>query len=278
MRMDEQLDAALGGPADAGSADKPQGVFITFEGGDGAGKSTHVRFLAEALRERGREVVCLREPGGTEIGEKLRSIVLDPGNTALADQAELLVYEAARAQIVSEVIKPSLERGAVVLCDRFADSTVAYQAYGRGLSREFVDAANRFACQGVWPQRTILMRSDCSTEESLARATRANGADRLELAGVDFHTRVNQAFLDIAEDDPQRVRVVITDSRKSVTAALVFYQLVDLFPWMADGSLCDEAYFERIDDPDFASAFAARSAADALQPNRSGSELPEEGR
>lgn len=255
-----------------------QGVFITFEGGDGAGKSTHVRFLAEALRERGREVVCLREPGGTQIGEKLRSIVLDPGNTAMADQAELLVYEAARAQIVSEVIKPALDRGAVVLCDRFADSTVAYQAYGRGLSREFVDTANKFACQGVWPHRTILMRSGCSTEEGLARATRANGADRLELAGVDFHARVNQAFLDIAESDPQRVRVVVTDPCKSVTAALVFYQLADLFPWMADSSYCDEAYFERIDGMEFDAASATKPAGGALRADCADAATGEEGR
>ena len=114
------------------------GIFITFEGGDGAGKTTHITFLAECLRKMGHEVLCLREPGGTAIGEALRSIVLDPENSAMSDQAELLIYEAARAQIVKETIIPALARGAVVLLDRFYDSTVAYQAYGRGLPVSFV--------------------------------------------------------------------------------------------------------------------------------------------
>lgn len=132
------------------------GIFITFEGGEGAGKSTHIRFLAEALEEHGREVLCLREPGGTAVGEQLRSIVLDPENAALSDEAELLIYEAARAQIVSEVIAPALARGAVVLCDRFYDSTIAYQVFGRGLDRSFVEAANEFACQGVHPDLSLI--------------------------------------------------------------------------------------------------------------------------
>ncbi|MFR7493688.1 MAG: dTMP kinase [Adlercreutzia sp.] len=108
------------------------GVFVTFEGGDGAGKSTQIRFLARLLEDAGREVVRLREPGGTAVGEALRAVVLDPAHEAMSDRAELLIYEAARAQIVDEVIRPALERGAVVLCDRFYDSTVAYQGCGRG--------------------------------------------------------------------------------------------------------------------------------------------------
>ena len=110
-----------------------RGVFVTFEGGDGAGKTTHIRFLANALSAMGREVVCLREPGGTEVGEQLRGVVLNPANSDICDGSELLIFEAARAQLVSQVIAPALERGAVVLCDRFTDSTVAYQGYGRGL-------------------------------------------------------------------------------------------------------------------------------------------------
>ena len=122
-------------------AGQRRGVFVSFEGGEGAGKTTHIRFLAETLEARGFEVVRLREPGGA----------------AMCDACELLVYEAARAQIVEEVIKPALERGAVVLCDRFFDSTTAYQAYGRGLDADFVRRANQFACQGVVPDRTILL-------------------------------------------------------------------------------------------------------------------------
>lgn len=224
-----------------------KGVFVTFEGGEGAGKSTHIAFLARCLRELGREVLCLREPGGTSIGEDLRAIVLDPKNDAMCDQAELLIYEAARAQIVAQVIAPALQRGVVVLCDRFYDSTVAYQAYGRGLSRQFVDACSAFACQGVEPNRTILMVS-ATAEEGLARATQ-EGADRLELAGVDFHARVNQAFLDIAAQQPQRVRVVHFAERKAETARRVFSQVVDVIDGLQEAIDADSTYFERIEEP-----------------------------
>ena len=124
------------------------GVFVTFEGGDGAGKSTQIRFLARLLEDAGREVVRLREPGGTAVGEALRAVVLDPAHEAMSDRAELLIYEAARAQIVDEVIRPALGRGAVVLCDRFYDSTVAYQGCGRGLDGAFIDAGARVAGAG----------------------------------------------------------------------------------------------------------------------------------
>ena len=129
----------------AQATDALRGIFITFEGGEGAGKTTHIRFLSETLRAHGREVLCLREPGGTEVGEQLRAVVLDPANGGMSDEAELLIYEAARAQLMAQVIAPALARGAVVLCDRFTDSTVAYQAYGRGLPRMFVDRVNEFA-------------------------------------------------------------------------------------------------------------------------------------
>ncbi|WP_232050844.1 dTMP kinase [Arabiibacter massiliensis] len=230
----------------ANTSDAAPGIFITFEGGEGAGKTTHIRFLSEALRAHGREVVSLREPGGTEIGEQLRAVVLDPRNTAMSDEAELLIYEAARAQIVSEVVSPALERGAVVLCDRFTDSTVAYQGCGRGLSRAFIDRANEFACQGVRPDRTILLMTGGDASTGLARATH-RGADRLEREGEEFHARVNDAFLSIARDEPSRVRVVVSDDRKSRTAAAVFAELADLFPWMAGLAQADPAFFERLD-------------------------------
>ena len=216
------------------------GTFISFEGGDGAGKSTHLQLVAEALRSHGEDVVCLREPGGTIIGEQLRATVLDPGNYIMTDACELLVYEAARAQLVAQVIQPALERGAVVLCDRFADSTIAYQAFGRGIDRRFVDVANTFACQGVWPDRTILMMTGGGAEVGLDRATQHKHADRLEMAGTDFHERVNAAFFKLAEDDPKRVRLVVSDGAKAATARKVFNELADLFPWMAEDSCTDE--------------------------------------
>ena len=225
--------------------DAPRGIFITFEGGEGAGKTTHIRFLSEKLCERGREVVRLREPGGTAVGEELRAVVLDPKNDNLSDEAELLIYEAARAQIVAEVIRPALERGAVVLCDRFADSTIAYQVHGRGLDAAFVGQANAVACQGISPDRTILLTTGGSARTGLSRATH-RGADRLERAGEEFHTRVNEGFLDIARAHADRVRVVQSAARKSRTSELVFRELADLFPWMAD-VVDDPSYFAPLD-------------------------------
>lgn len=227
-------------------SDAAPGIFITFEGGEGAGKSTHIRFLSKRLREHDREVVCLREPGGTAIGEQLRSVVLDPAFGGMVDEAELLIYEAARAQLVAEVIKPALERGAVVLCDRFTDSTTAYQSYGRGLDSALVDRVNLFACQGVHPDRTILMVTGGTAKRGLVRATHRSGADRLEQAGEAFHTRVNEGFLDIARRDPQRIRLVESAAKKSATAQAVFGALADLFPWI-DGVLDDNAYFTPLD-------------------------------
>ena len=223
-----------------------KGLFITFEGGDGAGKSTHLQLLALALRDRGEEVVCLREPGGTIIGEQLRQVVLDPGNYVMTDECELLIYEAARAQLVSQVIRPELEIGSIVLCDRFADSTLAYQSFGRGLDRAFVERANAFACQGIWPDRTILMMTGGDADVGLERATHHKHADRLEMAGTDFHERVNSGFLFLAQEDPGRVRLVVSDDTKAATSAKVFGELSDLFPWMADSAVCTDEFFENL--------------------------------
>lgn len=218
--------APVGGQLEGNS---PRGVFVTFEGGDGVGKSTHIRYVANELRLAGREVVCLREPGGTGIGESLRALVLDPDNGEISSEAELLMYEAARAQLVREVIRPALERGAVVLCDRFSDSTIAYQAYGRGLPLDFVRRANAFATGGIVPDRTILLVLG-NTRKSLARATGAGAGDRMEQAGEVFHLRVNRAFLKLAKRDPKRIRIVRSSSSRKATAAAVAAELVDILP------------------------------------------------
>lgn len=151
----------------------------------------------------------------------------------MCDACELLVYEAARARLVSQVIKPALDRGAVVLSDRFFDSTRAYQGAGRGLDEAFINAANAFACQGVMPDRTILLMPP-SIEDGLVRATKHTGADRLEQAGAAFHARVREAFLSFAEEDPQRMRLVYSATKKSETAQAVFGNLTDLFPEFSD--------------------------------------------
>lgn len=221
---------AQGAPASGRpEGDSPRGVFVTFEGGDGVGKSTHIRYAANELRRAGREVVCLREPGGTGIGESLRAMVLDPDNGEISSEAELLMYEAARAQLVREVIRPALERGAVVLCDRFSDSTIAYQAYGRGLPLDFVRRANVFATGGIVPDRTILLVLG-NTRKSLARATGAGAGDRMEQAGEVFHSRVNRAFLKLAKRDPKRIRIVRSSSSRKATAAAVAAELADILP------------------------------------------------
>lgn len=233
-----------GACAEGASGSAHRGVFVTFEGGEGAGKTTHISILAEVLESLGREVVRLREPGGTSIGESLRSIVLDPSNKAMCDECELLIYEAARAQIVHEVIAPALDRGTVVLCDRFYDSTVAYQGGGRGMDALFIERANTFACQGVRPDRTILLVPP-SVEDGLGRAVQFGQADRLESEGACFHERVREAFAMLSRNDPQRVRTVKSASAISDTARSVFCELRDLFPF--DAFLHDEAFFERFD-------------------------------
>lgn len=166
-----------------------KGIFITLEGGDGAGKTTHLMSLAEKLRQMGREVLIIREPGGTAIGEKIRNILLDNDNEEMTARTELLLYEAARAQIVSEKIKPALESGKVVLCDRFFDSTIAYQGYGRGLDVEEIKKANLFATDNLVPDRTVVIFTD-TVANSIYRATKNDGADRIEAEGEAFQKKV----------------------------------------------------------------------------------------
>ena len=225
-----------------------RGIFVTFEGGDGAGKTTHIGFLAEVLRSRGEEVVCLREPGGTTVGEALRSIVLDPTNEQLSDEAELLVYEAARAQLVAEVVEPALARGAVVLCDRFTDSTLAYQGFGRGIERGLIERLNAFACRGLVPDRTILIVCE-RDDEVCAPSVPDDEADRLERAGAAFHGRVNEGFRELARRNPERFRVVASAPRRADTARAVLSALEDLFPWMGD-ALADASLFAPLEQRD----------------------------
>ena len=182
-----------------------RGTFITLEGVDGSGKSTQASLLVERLREQRREVVALREPGGTPISEKIRALLLDPENAEMADECELLLYEASRAQLVREVIEPALQRGAIVVCDRFYDSTHAYQHGGRGLSDALVSRANELGCCGLSPDVTLVL--DIDPAAALARAT-AQGADRLEAEGLAFQQRVRKDYLALAQADPARVRVI----------------------------------------------------------------------
>lgn len=182
-----------------------RGAFVTFEGVDGVGKTTQCTLLCRSLEQAGFEVVRLREPGGTAVGERVRSLVLDPRLQNVDPLCELLLYEAARAQLVAEVVRPALARGAVVVSDRFFDSTVAYQGFGRELGYETVARANQTACAGVTPDRTVLL--DLDPSRAWDRATAA-GQDRMELEGPRFQERVRTGFLEVARREPDRVRTV----------------------------------------------------------------------
>ncbi|MDQ0902883.1 dTMP kinase [Paenibacillus sp. V4I7] len=190
------------------------GIFITFEGPDGAGKTTQLKKLAEELKKQGHDVLVTREPGGTAISDQIRSIILDPVNKEMVDQAEVLLYAASRAQHVHQLILPALAAGRIVLCDRFIDASVAYQAYGLGVDVDMVKAISRYASSGLQATRTYIL--DVPVEVSLARLHhRASGTgvnaqqlDRIEQKNVDYHSRVREGFHQIAADHPERIRVV----------------------------------------------------------------------
>jgi dTMP kinase len=185
--------------ADAASPHPPR--FVSFEGVDGSGKSTQARLLAAHLRGRGSEVVEVREPGGTAAGERIRALVLDPEAT-LAPRAEALLFAAARAQVVAEVIAPALARGAIVVADRFVDSSLVYQGLVRGLGLEHVRRVNEFATEGFGPDRTVLLELDA---EAAGRRRAGSAPDRIEAETGGFQERVALGFAELAGDDAARV-------------------------------------------------------------------------
>jgi dTMP kinase len=189
-----------------------KGVFVTFEGIEGSGKSTQIILLANYLAARAEAVTLTREPGGTEIGDQVRKILLDPANRALVPKAELLLYAAARAQHLEELIRPELESGKIVLCDRFSDATLAYQGYGRGLDVDIIRSLDRMVTAGLCPDLTVLLDIDAAT--GLARARGRNSARGLEAEArfeneeLAFHERVRQGYLTFARRELARFRVV----------------------------------------------------------------------
>ncbi len=200
------------------------GRFITFEGPDGSGKSTQLSLLAARLRAQGREVVETAEPGGTSIGRDIRAILLNARNHHLRPTAELLLYFASRAQNVEEVILPALARGAIVLSDRFTDSTLVYQGVGRGLGPDVVRQLHTIACGTLLPHLTLLI--DISPSLTLERTTKRTAPDRLDAESHDFHSRVREGYLALAADEPQRVRVV--DGAHDIdTVAAALWPLVE---------------------------------------------------
>lgn len=184
------------------------GIFISLEGSDGAGKSTQAQLLSQYLIDAGYQVVMTREPGGTGISEQIREILLNPENMEMVNRTEMLLYAAARAQHVEQVIIPALQQGKVVICDRFIDSTIAYQGFGRGFEIDFLNHVNQLATGGLVPHITLLF--DIPLEVGLERikTTRKNKEDRLEQQAKEFYLKVREGYLHLAKKYPERIKLV----------------------------------------------------------------------
>ncbi len=183
-----------------------KGIFISLEGIEGTGKTTQAKLLAERLIEKGYKVILTQEPGGTVIGNRIREILLHVDHMEISYMTELLLYNAARAQHLSEKILPALNEGRVVITDRFTDSTVAYQGYGRGIDIQLIMSINGIATGGVKPDITILF--DLDVETGLKRNKGINKVDRLELEDIEFHKKVREGYLQIASREPDRIKIV----------------------------------------------------------------------
>jgi len=189
-------------------------LFITFEGVEGSGKTTQIQRLKKYLSQKGIHCKVTREPGGCSIGEKIRKILLNPDHREMVPATELLLYEAARAQHVKEVIKPFLEKEGVVLCDRFSDATLAYQGYGRRIDLKWIQRLNHLSSQAIRPDVTFLL--DCPSDVGLKRAIQRNRTlkqereERFEREEIEFHRRVRKGYLAIARKEPRRVKVIDT--------------------------------------------------------------------
>lgn len=210
------------------------GYFITFEGVEGCGKTTQIKLMSELLSDCGIRTVLTREPGGCKIADKIRSILLDADNRALSPLAELMLYAAARAQHVTEVISPALADDKIVLCDRFCDATLAYQSFGRGIERDVIDTLNLHACQGVSPNLTVLM--DCDPRIGLERArlrieaTSGPREERFELEELAFHQRVRAGYLQLAADEPERFLIIDSSDSIENIFAVISKQLLARLP------------------------------------------------
>lgn len=194
-------------------------MFVTFEGGEGAGKTTQIALLKQGLMKLGHDVVCTREPGGTALGEHIRNCLLNPQFTAsFGCRAELLLFLAARVQHLEEVILPALNAGKIVLCDRFNDSTVAYQGGARGLGIDETRQLCDLACQGISPSLTFFL--DLPPKLGMQRIHRTH--DRLENEGTEFHAKVRAAFLEIAQKEPQRIQIIDASPQKEEVFMQIF--------------------------------------------------------
>lgn len=188
------------------------GLFISFEGPDGSGKTTQINKLVKYLEEKGHDVIITREPGGTKISEKIREIILDKDNTEMDSITEAMLYAASRAQHVAEIIKPALEKGKIIITDRFVDSSLVYQGIGRGLGIEFIKKINDMAIQGTMPHVTVLIK--ISPELGLSRKYESDECNRLDMEKIEFHKKVYEAYLELEKLYPDRIKAI--DGSKSI--------------------------------------------------------------
>ena len=201
-----------------------RGKFITFEGSEGSGKSTQSKLLYQYLKRKGFKVICLREPGGTKISEKIRKILLDSRNDSITPITEMLLYMTARSQLVSKIIKPALKKGKIVICDRFLDSTIAYQGYGLGVDIKLIKYVGKFVTSGIKPDLTIFL--DLPLKKGLKH--RQFSKDRIERRSLAYHSRVRQGYLMIIHSEPQRIKMVKVERDKNKTQSEI-KKLVDKF-------------------------------------------------
>ena len=189
-----------------------RGKFITFEGSEGCGKSTQSKMLFDYLRSKGKKVIYLREPGGVKVSELIREILLNPKSN-ISPEAETLLYMAARAQVVEEIIKPAIASGKIVVCDRFMDSTIAYQGYGLGIDIKQIKYMGLLATQGISPDLTLFL--DLPVESGLKH--RHNCKDRIERSSLSYHEKVRRGYLKIAKEEPRRIKIVKVEADKEQT-------------------------------------------------------------
>lgn len=202
-----------------------KGLFITFEGADGSGKTTQIQKAAQQLTAMGYEVITSREPGGTQLAEKVRAIVLD-AELPLNNTSEILLYLAARSEHIEKVIAPAVEQGKIILCDRFSDSTLVYQGLAKGLAYEQLEPLkklNAFACAGIKPDLTILLDGD--TDVLLTRRTLRGVSDRYENKGVEFQRSLRRGFLQLAAKEPERIRIVNAEADADTVAGAVLEEI-----------------------------------------------------
>jgi len=196
-----------------------KGLFITFEGPEGSGKSTHAKRIYSYLKRKGYDCIFTREPGGTFVGEKIRSILLDRKNKGITLLTELFLFETNRSQVISEMIQPALKKGRIVICDRFSDSTIAYQGYAGGLPLKDIIKIDSIATKGMKPDLTVLL--DIDTKTGFKRALRKRQKDRMEAKSLNFHRRVRDGYLKLAEKDKKRIKLIKVKDDIEKTASAV---------------------------------------------------------